>query len=461
MHNKISFGILLMLVGVLFVASCSGGSDDGLEYNMAFDDGSIPKKDVVGSYYFKGYSGPLTRELEIDFDSDYTGKGTETSYGSHDNFLSAHAYYFIWRIKEGKVLLNGTHVSIDSDDDVNGSTEWSGEFEFKQGKFVPGKGFIEGYAEQVLGKTNNNSSTDNTHQNDNSKSVTSISLNKSNLYLILGKSEKLYASIDPVTATNKNVTWSSSNTSVAKVDQDGVVTALSKGSCVVKATSNDGGKIASCNVEVRNPNFNGHEYVDLGLSVYWATCNVGASSYSSFGNYYAWGEISTKNSYKWSNYKFGNGKQYENDVRLSKYNKEYSKGEVDYKTQLELADDIAHIQWGGSWRMPTINEFNELIENCTWTRKSYTSSGRYGTYTFVFIEIYSNVPGYTSNCIRIPLPGMYDGGNNETQDSFGYYWSSTLSNDNSYYAFGISLTDWAWTGAYERRVGMCVRPVCK
>ncbi|MDY4512770.1 MAG: hypothetical protein SPE10_04900, partial [Paludibacteraceae bacterium] len=108
---------------------------------------------------------------------------------------------------------------------------------------------------------------------------------------------------------------------------------------------------------------NGHEYVDLGLSVKWATCNVGASKPEEYGNYYAWGETTTKSTYNWSTYKWCNGSK----TTLTKYNTSSSYGTVDNKTVLELADDAARANWGGAWRMPTDAEWTELRENCTWT----------------------------------------------------------------------------------------------
>ena len=109
----------------------------------------------------------------------------------------------------------------------------------------------------------------------------------------------------------------------------------------------------------------GHEYVDLGLSVKWATCNVGATTPEGYGDYFAWGETQPKTTYNWSTYKYCNGSYY----TLTKYCVDYSYGTVDNKTTLELTDDAARVNWGGKWRMPTKAEYNELknSSNCTWT----------------------------------------------------------------------------------------------
>ena len=104
------------------------------------------------------------------------------------------------------------------------------------------------------------------------------------------------------------------------------------------------------------------EAVDLGLSVKWATFNVGASYPEQFGGYFAWGETELKTTYDWSTYKYGNG-----STNLTKYNTNISSGTVDNKTTLDPSDDVARQKWGGSWRMPTYEEFRELLSNCTWT----------------------------------------------------------------------------------------------
>lgn len=93
--------------------------------------------------------------------------------------------------------------------------------------------------------------------------------------------------------------------------------------------------------------YNGHEYVDLGLSVKWATCNVGANSPEEYGKYYAWGELSTKDKYTENNC-----------MNWNKYFSDIS-GDIRY--------DVATKDWGGNWRIPNENEFQELLDYCRWT----------------------------------------------------------------------------------------------
>ena len=122
-------------------------------------------------------------------------------------------------------------------------------------------------------------------------------------------------------------------------------------------------------------NSNGRQYVDLGLpsGTLWATCNVGASSPEDPGALYAWGEIETKDVYSWETYKWCNGTEYKvNNKTLTKYCDRGGYGLLDGKISLEPEDDVAHVNWGGDWHIPTKAEFQELIDNCTakWTKIS-------------------------------------------------------------------------------------------
>ena len=113
-----------------------------------------------------------------------------------------------------------------------------------------------------------------------------------------------------------------------------------------------------------NAVIDGHEYVDLGLpsGLKWATCNVDATTPEEYGGYYAWGETEEKENYCWNTYKWCN----DSLSTLTKYCTDDSYGIiVDNKTILDPEDDVAHVKWGGSWRMPTIDEYKELIYNCS------------------------------------------------------------------------------------------------
>ena len=124
--------------------------------------------------------------------------------------------------------------------------------------------------------------------------------------------------------------------------------------------------------------------IDLGLSVLWADCNVGANSPEELGARFAWGETAQKTYYTKENYQL-NGK----------YN---SWGA---RKKLDAADDAAHVNWGGDWRMPTKEEYAELFKNCEWADTTIN-----GVEGFLFT---SKVPGYTSNSIFLPFTngGIY------------------------------------------------------
>ena len=196
---------------------------------------------------------------------------------------------------------------------------------------------------------------------------------------------------------------------------------------------------------------NGHEWVDLGLpsGLKWATCNVGADEPSDYGNYYAWGETSTKNTYDWAGYTFRvSGDNYDN-VTFNKYNTQRNYGSVDNGTYLEVPDDAARANWGGSWRMPTDAEWMELRENCDWTWA--TLDGRKG------YKVTSRTNG---NSIFLPAAGERYGGSVGSAGSYGLYWSSSLNSDSPYCAWNVNFsTDKVNRSGSSRYDGLSVRPV--
>ena len=188
------------------------------------------------------------------------------------------------------------------------------------------------------------------------------------------------------------------------------------------------------------------EAVDLGLSVKWASWNLGASAPEEFGSYYAWGEIETKSVYDENTYLWGFG-------FITMYNTESQYGIVDNKTTLELIDDAAHVNWGGSWRMPTQTEVNELYDNCT--RVLTTQNGVYGC------RFISKKSGYTDKSIFLPAAGSRYDDLLYGEGSEGTYWASTLhghprSGCNIYFSGGV----WLDGSACYRFGGHSIRPVC-
>lgn len=191
---------------------------------------------------------------------------------------------------------------------------------------------------------------------------------------------------------------------------------------------------------------NGHEYIDLGLSVKWATMNVGASKAEEYGDYFAWGEIEPKDYYDWGTYKWCNGSA----STLTKYNTSSSYGTVDNKTQLDLSDDAARVNWGGAWRMPTDAEWTELREQCTWTW--ITQNGVYGR------KVTSKANG---NSIFLPAAGYHCNSSLNNVDRYGYYWSSSLSEGNQRNACDANFdSSSVGRNGGNRCYGRSVRPVC-
>lgn len=196
----------------------------------------------------------------------------------------------------------------------------------------------------------------------------------------------------------------------------------------------------------------GYEYVDLGLSVLWATYNVGASKPEDYGNYYAWGETETKANYNWSTYRYCNG----SSSTLTKYNYSSSYGTVDNKTKLDQTDDVAHVKWGGDWRMPTQKELEELLNsnNCTWTWTIQNGVKGY--------KVTSKKAGYTDKSIFIPASGYYSGTSRSESGSYVYLWSSSLNTSNSskaLYTYYSSSENGSKGSGKDRYYGFAVRPV--
>ena len=180
------------------------------------------------------------------------------------------------------------------------------------------------------------------------------------------------------------------------------------------------------------------EYIDLGLSVKWASCNIGAKEETDCGYYYAWGETEPKETYSWGNYKFAVGSEDENSLLMTKYNM----GDI---VLLDKLDDVAAVLLGGDCRMPTIGEFEELYRVCNWR---WTGHG---------YIIRSTIQGYRDRSIYLPAANM---ANNGVGD-YGRYWSSSLNGEKSILAKGLGFDSYnQYLRSASRFYGFSVRPVC-
>ena len=176
---------------------------------------------------------------------------------------------------------------------------------------------------------------------------------------------------------------------------------------------------------------NGHDYVDLGLpsGLKWATCNVGASTPEDYGDYFAWGETNTKSTYSLDTYTY-----------------------TDNKPVLDPENDAAYINWGGAWRMPTDAEWQELIDNCTWTWKTLNGINGY------------EVKGSNGNAIFLPAAGFRSSNDVFYTGHYGCYWSSSLDtvapNNAKFVEFQSENND-IFRNYYSRVCGQSVRAVMK
>lgn len=178
----------------------------------------------------------------------------------------------------------------------------------------------------------------------------------------------------------------------------------------------DGTKVPYVAAEVDSVGFTEitHEYVDLGLSVMWATCNVGANTPEERGFLYQWGDIIQCGCESNSNYKWYNSKS----KTFFKYVTNSYYGIVDEKTELEYTDDVANVYWLGNWRMPSKDEMQELIDNCTYSKIKENGIEGY--------RFFSKING---NSIFLPIIGENEQG--QTINDIRC-WTNTGSNNEAY-----------------------------
>lgn len=239
------------------------------------------------------------------------------------------------------------------------------------------------------------------------KNVIGFSIDKTNLSLYPGNNVPIIPSFTPLTATEQGIIWTSDDPTVASVSANGTVRALKEGYTRITARTMEGGFEATCLVTVNS--FVAPDVVDMGLSVKWASFNLGASKPEEYGSYYSWGmtEITeySQNYYKW----YDRG-------RYVKY------GDDDNLRTLELEDDVANVKLGNGWRMPTISEWDELLNpsNCKWEWIIVNGIKGY--------KVTSKKAGYTNSSIFLPAAG-----------GCGYLYFSMLGESARYWASTMNL----------------------
>ena len=192
-----------------------------------------------------------------------------------------------------------------------------------------------------------------------------------------------------------------------------------------------------------------HQYVDLGLSVKWATCNIGASKPEEYGDYFAWGETEIKSSYTESNYSLIHK---QDPSSLVFCQKQIAGGCNDLTTTYIKENDVAKVRWGDKWRVPTVGELNELKEKCEWV---WTI--RNGVHGYL---VNSKVEGYKNQSIFIPAAGCRSKDNLYSAGAGGYLWSSSQVDKKPETAFFLSLFKDVVNVYYGMCFeGMSIRPV--
>ena len=184
-------------------------------------------------------------------------------------------------------------------------------------------------------------------------------------------------------------------------------------------------------VEFVTPDDGVHESVDLGLSVYWAACNVGAAAPEQYGDFFAWGETAPKSSYGEEFYTHYKNQQYQyigRNIAGTRY-------------------DAARTVWGSPWRMPTLSEVRELREECQWEQA--TVNGVAGL----------RVTGPNGNSIFLPAAGYQPADQREQAGTDGYYWTCIVNSDMPSTAYTLNFRgyDGDWTA--NRSYGFSVRAV--
>ena len=276
----------------------------------------------------------------------------------------------------------------------------------------------------------------------------SITLGRDRAVLYAGQTLSVPVEVLPGGASTA-LEWTSSHPVVATVDGQGLVKAVAKGNTTIKAAACDGSGIAAeCAVRVyvvTQP-----EAVDLGLSVLWADRNIGAASPEEAGEFFSWGELEPKDTYSWSNYRFGNSA-----TTLTKY-LEVSRtvdGQT-VRTTLDPEDDVAHVILGGKWRMPTVAETEELISRQRIDHDASTLNGVDG-------RLFTCKVGDQAGAwVFFPFAGFRSGSGNTNQNESGCFWTSQLMSGPDKGLMRLLLRTSVGEGPWSRYIGGSIRPVC-
>ena len=381
-------------------ATCNVGASSPEEYGDYFAWGEIEKK---SKYSWNTYKYCEGTKYSI------TKYCAESHYGVVDNRITLEA------IDDAAIVNKGDEWQMPSreqyeelyNDDYT-TTTWVNQngvtglsiISKTNGKsiFLPAAGFYNGSS--LVYQTNVGGYWSRSLQIDLSYCAYSLYFSTNNVYTF-GENRYVGKTIRPV-RTN------SAQTTVQKI------VLYMEGNQTIECNASELDSIVFVDTEAKENDV--HEYVDLGLpsGTLWATCNVGANSPEEYGDYFAWGETEPKSEYSWSTYKYCQG----TETTMTKYctNSEY--GTVDNKTELEAADDAATVNWGSDWQMPSMEQYDELINSSYTTTTWATLNGVYGR------KITSKSNG---NSIFLPAAGYSYGTDINFVGVYGSYWSRTLA----------------------------------
>lgn len=284
--------------------------------------------------------------------------------------------------------------------------------------------------------------------------VFGITMNSPSIVVEMGATSTLTVNGSPSSnlfvalGSNRMFQWSSSNPDVASVDIDGKVTGVYAGEATITAKFRE--FTATCEVTVFS------NAVDLGLSVKWASMNLGAYAPEASGDYYAWGATTTNpdGNYSWSNCPYCSdsyGEKFNKYVPMGKMSYWGRSGQPDNKKVLEPGDDAAVAKLGGKWRTPTSAEFEELFKSCDteWTTVNNVNGLKFTSRT-------------NGNSIFLPATGHRDGYNLIDEGEEGLYMSSSLATDIPDHAMSFEIkirSEYASTIAKKRNMGLTIRAV--
>ena len=272
--------------------------------------------------------------------------------------------------------------------------------------------------------------------------IVPLQLSKNNVEMTVGEEGHVQ-----IISGNGSYTIASSNENVATGTLDGIsvmITAVGAGTTTITVTDSSTGETAAIEVTVAGigaylncPDDHHPHLIDLGLpsGTKWACCNVGADTPESYGGYYAWGETEEKTDYSWSSYIHCDGSSETcHDLGGDIAGTEY---------------DVAHVKWGSSWQMPTVDQITELFNNTTheWT----TVDGVDGC----------KIQSSNGGTLFFPAAGYRKGADTNLLGRYSIFWSSMPSSGDSSYRGSLGKNSVQYNGTIWRYYGQSIRPVAK